>query len=133
MLVDIATRVHRGESVSVDMGYVNVIWQGDANRIALECLPKTAAPPFVVNVTGAETLSGSRGGRVVREAIWDAGAFHWSGAADALLSNTTRMRSTFAPPEVTTEQMMSWVADWIERGGALLGKPTKFEARDGNF
>jgi hypothetical protein len=25
------------------------------------------------------------------------------------------------------------VADWVDHGGALLGKPTKFETRDGNF
>lgn len=133
VLVDIAARVQRGESVSVDMGYVNVIWQGDANRIALECLPKTATPPFVVNVTGAEKLS-------VRE-IAESFAKRFSVDArftgverpDALLSDTTRMRSTFSPPDVSTEQMLSWVADWIERGGALLGKPTKFEARDGKF
>lgn len=133
VLVDVASKVHRGESVSVDMGYVNVIWQGDANRIALECLPKTATPPFVVNVTGAEKLS-------VREiAEWFAKRFgvavRFTGVerSDALLSDTTRMRSTFSPPDVSTEQMLSWVADWIERGGALLGKPTKFEARDGKF
>ena len=48
------------------MGYVNVIWQGDANRIALECLPHAATPPFVVNVTGGETLSRPRARRVVR-------------------------------------------------------------------
>ncbi len=29
--------------------------------------------------------------------------------------------------------MITRVADWITRGGALLGKPTKFEARDGKF
>jgi nucleoside-diphosphate-sugar epimerase len=133
VLVDIASKVHRGESVSVDMGYVNVIWQGDANRIALECLPNTATPPFVVNVTGAEKLS-------VREvAEWFAKRFgvaaRFTGVErpDALLSDTTRMRATFSPSDVSTEQMLSWVADWIERGGALLGKPTKFEARDGKF
>ncbi len=29
--------------------------------------------------------------------------------------------------------MLDWVADWVEHGGPLLGKPTKFEARDGKF
>src|SRR5262249_17244138 len=57
VLVEIAARVKRGDPVSVDMGYVNVIWQGDANRLAIECLPRAAAPPFVVNVTGVERLS----------------------------------------------------------------------------
>ena len=53
--------------------------------------------------------------------------------ADALLSNTQRMRSTFGPPVVPSQLLLEWVADWIEHGGQLLGKPTKFEARDGRF
>lgn len=133
VLVDVALRVYRGEPVSVDMGYVNVIWQGDANRIALECLPHASSPPFVVNVTGAQTLS------VRRLAEWFGERFgkpvHITGAerSDALLSDTSRMRQTFAAPEVSLEQMRDWVAAWIEQGGPLLGKPTKFDARDGRF
>src|SRR5207302_9698487 len=57
VLVDLALRVSRDEPIPVDMGYVNVIWQGDANRIAIECLPRASSPPFVVNVTGTELLS----------------------------------------------------------------------------
>lgn len=133
VLVDLALRVHRGEPVPVDMGYVNVIWQGDANRIALECLPHASVPPFVVNLTGADVLSvrslaewfGSRLGRPV--------VVTGSERPDALLSNTARMQATFAPPAVSLDQMREWIADWIERGGSLLGKPTKFEARDGKF
>ena len=133
VLVDIALKVNRGEPVSVEMGSVNVIWQGDANRIALECLRLASTPPFVVNVTGADILS-------VREiAAWFAERFgkraQFTGTerVDALLSNTSRMRETFAAPEVSLDQMREWVAQWIEEGGSLLGKATKFEARDGRF
>jgi hypothetical protein len=133
VLVDLALRVWRGEPVFVDMGYVNVIWQGDANRIALECLPLTATPPFVVNLTGSDILSvrslaewfGARFGMSV--------TFTGSERPDALLSNTSRLQACFAPPAVTLDQMRDWVADWVEAGGPLLGKPTKFEARDGKF
>lgn len=133
VLVDIALRVYRGDPVPVEMGYVNVIWQGDANRIALECLPHASSPPFVVNVTGTETLSvralaewfGERFGRPVQ--------LTGTERPDALLSNTSRMHQTFAAPEVPLGQMREWVAQWIEHDGSLLGKATKFEARDGRF
>ena len=133
VLVDLALRVRRGEPVPLEMGYVNVIWQGDANRIALECLPHAAVPPFVVNVTGAERLA------VRALAEWFATRFgcvpRFSGAEreDALLSDTSRMRATFAAPEMSVERMLQRVADWIEGVGPLLGKPTRFEARDGRF
>jgi nucleoside-diphosphate-sugar epimerase len=133
VLVDLALRVYRDEAIAVDMGYVNVIWQGDANQVALECLPRACTPPFIVNLTGRDVLS------VRSLAEWFAARFGkgvtFTGAErpDALLSNTARMQSLFAPPEVTLDQMREWVADWIEHGGAMLGKPTKFEARDGRF
>ena len=133
VLVDIATHVNRSVPLPVDMGFVNVIWQGDANRIALECLPHAATPPFVVNVTGGESLA------VRKIAMWFGRRFGVTPVLtgterrDALLSDTTRMRSLFAAPEVSAEQMFEWVADWVEDGGALLGKPTRFEARDGKF
>jgi hypothetical protein len=34
---------------------------------------------------------------------------------------------------VPLAQMIDWQADWIRRGGASLGKPTHFEARDGKY
>ena len=133
VLVDIALRVHGDDAVPLAMGYANVIWQGDANRIVLECLPHASSPAFIVNVTGSQVLSvrtiaewfGARFEKPVR--------FAGSENADALLSNTDRMRSCFAPPEVALEQMLEWVADWVEHGGPVLGKPTRFEARDGRF
>ena len=133
VLVDVALRVWRGKPVPLDMGYVNVIWQGDANRIAIECLARASTPAFVVNVTGGQLLSvralaegfGERFGKPV--------AFSGAERPDALLSDTTKMQDCFAPPEVALDQMMGWVADWVRGGGALLGKPTRFEARDGRF
>jgi len=133
VLVDIAVRVQRGDPVTLDMGYVNVIWQGDANRIAIECLPRADSPPFVVNVTGAERIP------VRKVAEWFGARFdkppRFIGAerGDALLTNTGKMRANFGPPEMTVDRMLEMIADWIERGGPLLGKPTRFEARDGRF
>ncbi|HXT19034.1 MAG TPA: NAD(P)-dependent oxidoreductase [Gemmatimonadaceae bacterium] len=133
VLVDLALRVFRGEPVPLEMGYVNVIWQGDANRIAIECLAKTATPPFVVNVTGGELLSVRALAEKFAEHLGKAATFTGAERPDALVSNTSRMRDNFSAPEVSVERMIDWVADWVKNGGSLLGKPTKFEARDGKF
>ena len=133
VLTDLAVRVARREPVPVAMGHVNVIWQGDANRAALELLPLASTPPFVVNVTGSETLSvrdlaarlGTRLGVEPR--------YEGREAADALLSNTARQRDTLGPPEMPIDTLLDWVAEWIRRGQPLLGKPTHFETRDGSY
>jgi len=133
VLVDIAVKVKNDQPISVDMGYVNVVWQGDANRIAIECLPLAASPPFVVNVTGSEQLSVRRIAEWFGERFARSPRFTGTERDDALLSDTTRMRSTFAPLEMTTPRLLELVAQWVDAGGTLLGKPTKFEARDGQF
>ena len=133
VLVDIATKVKHSEPVAVDMGYVNVIWQGDANRIALEALARAAIPPLVINVTGSERLSVRTLANRFAQRFGVEAKLTGVEKTDALLSNTTRMRSLFEPPETSVETMIDLVADWVESDGPLLGKPTKFEARDGKF
>jgi nucleoside-diphosphate-sugar epimerase len=133
VLADIARKVWQGEPVSVEMGWVNVIWQGDANRIAIECLPQAANPPFVLNVTGEAALRVRHIAEQFGERFGKSVQLNGTERADALLSNTSRMRATCAPPEVTIDEMIDRVADWVRSGGTFLGKPTKFEARDGKF
>src|SRR5919201_548712 len=133
VLTDVATKVYRGEPVDVRMGYVNVIWQGDANAQAIRCLEHAASPPFLINVTGRETLAIRAVAQRFGELLGRAPRIVGEEAPDALLSNAARAESLFGPPAVSVDQMMVWVADWIRRGGALLGKPTHFESRDGTF
>ena len=36
-------------------------------------------------------------------------------------------------PIVDTEQLIGWTADWVARSMPSLGKPTKYEVRDGRY
>jgi nucleoside-diphosphate-sugar epimerase len=133
VLVDIAQRVHAGDAVPLSMGYLNAIWQGDACAMSLQSLALASSPPFVVNIAGPELLSvrhvaeqfGERLGKPVR--------FEGRESADAILSNSKQAQDLFGPPRVDAEQMISWIADWVARGGATLAKPTHFEERSGRF
>lgn len=133
LLVDLARKVQAGEVVDLTMGYANVIWQGDANGMAIAALRHAASPPYVVNIAGSEELSvravcealATRLGRRVR--------YTGSEAPDAILSNGARGWADLGAPQVTLEQLLDWTADWVARGGGSLGKPTHFESRDGRF
>src|SRR5699024_6676794 len=131
--VDIAQRVHAGQPVDVTMGYANLIWQRDAIDHVIQCLPHAASPPRIMNVTGRDVVRvrdlaeafGRRFGRradVVGEE-----------APTAWLNNPQRSHALFGAPQTDLAQMIAWVADWIERGGETLGKPTHFENREGNY
>jgi hypothetical protein len=133
VLVDLARAIHAGETIDLTMGYLNAIWQGDANVMALGAFAHVASPPFVVNVTGSEQLR-------VREVCEELGRLmsrtpHFSGeeAKDALLSNAGLAQRLFGVPRVDAHRMLEWIADWVMRGGDSLDKPTHFAVRDGKF
>ena len=101
--------------------------------MSLQALAHASSPPLVLNIAGPEILS-------VRAIATEFGArfdtpvtFEGTEAADALLSDASRAYALFGRPRVGVEQIIAWIADWARRGGASLGKPTHFEARDGRF
>ncbi len=133
VLVDLARRVLAGEPIDLAMGNFNAIWQGDANAMALASLALASAPPFVFNLAGPEMLSVRRVceqfGRLLDRPL----QFVGREADDALLSNSQRAMQRFGYPRISAQQLIEWIADWVRRGGASLGKPTHFETRDGRF
>ncbi len=132
VLVDLAQRVAAGETIDLSVGHFNAIWQGDANAMALQAFDHAASPPFVVNISG-ELLSVRdiciQLGRLMDKQV----TFASTESDHALLSDGTLGHRLFGPPRVTAEQMIGWTADWITRGQPTLGKPTRFEVRDGKF
>jgi len=133
VLLDIGSKVFEGRAVDVTMGAVNVIWQGDANSVALRSLAHSQSPPCILNLTGRETLSIRTLAHRFGEIFGKAPVLEGREAATALLNNAGRCQRMFGAPPVTVEQMIEWTAHWIMCGGATLNKPTHFESRDGKF
>lgn len=133
VLVDIALAVFERRPVDLKMGYVNVIWQRDANSTCLRSFAHCQSPPLVLNLTGPETLS-------VRDLATEFGRrfgvepkFAGTESPVALLSNCAKTQSRFGPPTVAPDQLLDWISHWIASEGAVLNKPTHFEVQDGKF
>lgn len=133
VLVDLCRKVHAGETVDLSMGYVNVIWQGDANAMTICALADCSVPEFTVNVAGAEILSVRKVCERFGELLGKSPKFAGTEADDALLNDGSAGRRRYGDPRVSAERLVAWIADWVARGGESLGKPTHFESRDGQF
>ena len=133
VLHDIATKILTGKPIDVGLGHVNFIWQGDASAQALRCLAHCDTPTSPINVSSHEILS-------VRDLSAKLGALLGRdpsivGAEQptAWLTDTSRATKLFGLPIVDTAQLMAWTADWVARSMPSLGKPTKYEVRDGRY
>lgn len=134
VLVDVAGKVQRGEPVDVSMGYVNTIWQGDANAALLQAFDLCATPPAVLNLTGPETLAVRQVALTVASLLGrPKPAFTGLEAATALLNDASRCHALYGLPEVSASTLVEWTASWVDARLPSLGKPTHFETRDGRF
>ncbi|MHC1763837.1 MAG: NAD-dependent epimerase/dehydratase family protein [Verrucomicrobiia bacterium] len=133
VLVDIAQKVWHRQPIDLSTGYLNCLWQGDANEAILRAFALVSNPLAVFNLTGLEVLK-------VRELALRFG--HLMGreplligseAPTALLSNASKIFAALGPPATPVNRVLEWIADWIKRDGATLGKPTHFEVRSGQF
>lgn len=135
VLTDLAVKVRDRVPIDVTMGAVNVIWQRDANAIALQLLVHATVPAVAVNVTGLEphtvrSLATSLGARLGTSPV-----FTGAEAADALLSDARGLGARFgdALDLLPLEALLDMTAEWVREHRPLLGTATKFEVRDGRF
>jgi nucleoside-diphosphate-sugar epimerase len=133
VLVDIAQKVHAGETVDLTNGYFNCIWQGDANEMVLRALALGSSPPAAWNLCRPEVFSVREAAVRLGELLGRPPNFVGTEAATALLGNSSRLWAELGRPHVSIDLMLSWIADWVKREGRNLGRPTHFEVRDGKY
>ena len=133
VLLEIAKSVKEEREVDLSMGNVNVIWQGDANEIAIRALLHCLAPPRVVNVTGPEIISVRWLANEFGKIFSKSPKFIGLESSDALLSNAGECFKLFGYPNVSLKQMIELVGCWLAEGGKTINKPTHFQERKGEF
>lgn len=133
VLLEVAKSVLNGKPVDLKTGHVNVIWQGDANEMALRSLLHCASPSKLLNVTGPETVPlrwlAQEFGRIFNIVP----EFVNEEQPTALLSNAAESFRLFGYPRTTLKQMIEITAQWLLEGGKTINKPTHFQERQGQF
>lgn len=133
VLHDLGARILAGRPIDLAMGHVNVIWQGDANEVALRALTRCTTPTSALNVSGPEIQSVKRLAVKLGEVLGKTPVFAGEEAGDGWVIDCSEMTRLFGPPRVPIERLIAWQADWLRRGLPSLGRDTHFEARDGRY
>ncbi|MBQ2956530.1 MAG: NAD(P)-dependent oxidoreductase [Clostridia bacterium] len=133
VLCDIAANILDGNPISVRTPCFNCVWQGYANEVAIRALTIANNPVEYLNVTGPETVSVKDAAEQLGSLLGRQPVYDGEETQVALLSNAAKCVKYFGYPSVGIRQMIEWQAEWLKAGGRLLGKPTHFEERKGNF
>lgn len=133
VIVDIAAKVLHGETVDLEMGHVNLIWQGDANNYIAASADLAASPPSILNVAGSGVVSVRELAGEIGRLVGRAPMLRATEQPRALLSDASRCFARYGQPRVSLAEMTERIVAWVAAGGRTLGKPTKFQVRDGRF
>jgi nucleoside-diphosphate-sugar epimerase len=133
VLLEIAKSVNEGRPIDLTTGNVNVIWQGDANEIAIRSLLHCSTPTKILNVTGPETLSVKWLAEQFGLLMGKQPLFENEVQPTALLNNASEAHKLFGYPRVTIREMIEMTVSWLQGGGKISNKPTHFQERKGQF
>jgi len=133
VLLEIARSVNEGSIIDLSMGHVNVIWQGDANEMALRSLHHCDTPSKILNITGPETISIRWLAEEFGKVLGQIPVFRNQEQNTALLNNASESFRLFGYPRVPLKKMIEVVAAWVKQGGKTINKPTHFQERKGQF
>lgn len=133
VLLEIARSVKERRPIDLKMGHVNVIWQGDANEMALRSFHHCTVPSKTLNIAGPETISVRWLAKEFGKLFHQSPEFINQEQDTALLSNAAESYRLFGYPKVPLKKMMEIVVEWINEGGITVSKPTHFQERNGQF
>jgi nucleoside-diphosphate-sugar epimerase len=133
VLVDIARKVWKGETLDLANGFFNCIWQGDANETILRALNLASAPAAAWNLTGPAVLRVRTVAEQLAALLGVTPKFAGMEGESALLNNSARICAVLGNPPTPLEMVLRWTAEWVKQGGRSLDKPTHFEVRDGRY
>lgn len=132
-LLEIGKMVFEGHTIDLSSGHMNVIWQGDANEIAVRSLLHATCPPKLLNVTGPETISIQQVAQSFGRIFDKNPVFKNEPEPYVLLNNASRCHRMFGYPGTSLLEMIEMTAEWIQQKGETLNKPTHFQERKGKF
>jgi nucleoside-diphosphate-sugar epimerase len=133
VLLEIAKKVWNQEAIDLRMGHVNIIWQGDANEMAIRSLLHCSNPPAKLNITGPETVAVHWLAEQFGKRMGKAPILTGEPEPTALLSNAAEAFRLFGYPRVGLLQMVDLISAWVMEGGATIYKPTHFQERNGKY
>jgi nucleoside-diphosphate-sugar epimerase len=133
VLHDIASKILARQPIDVSLGHVNFIWQGDASAQALRCLAHCDTPTSPINVSGREILAVRDLAKKFSALLNREPIITGTEQPTAWLTDTSQATKLFGLPVVDTNSLIAWTADWVARAMPSLGKPTKYEVRDGRY
>lgn len=132
VLMDIGRKVMEGEPIDLQMGYLNCIWQGDANEAVLRLLSQAQSPANVYNLSGP-LLSVKKIALEFGDHLKITPQFSGVEKNGALLTNSSKLNRLLGEPATPISTVIKWTAQWLKNNGRSLGKPTKFEVSDGKY
>ena len=133
VLVDIAQRVLSCQPIDISMSRFNCIWQGDAIAHIISASSLAESPASTLNVTGPGSHSIRQTAEAFGTLLNKKPVFIGEEQKTTWLNNADKAIGMFGVPEVTPDMLIEWTAEWLKKGGKTLGKPTKFEVRNGEF
>lgn len=133
VIMEIGKSVLQGNPIDLRTENVNVIWQGDANEIAIRSLLHCESPAKILNVTGPETLSTKWVAEEFAKLLGKPATYSYEAEGTALLNNASECHRIFGYPKVTIREIIELTAQWLQEGGEEFGKPTHFQERGGQF
>ncbi|MNK23535.1 hypothetical protein D3C87_418290 [compost metagenome] len=133
VVMEVAKSVLEGRAIDLSTENVNVIWQGDANEIAIRSLLHCSTPAKILNVTGPEILSIRWVAQQFAGIFGIQPQFINEPAGTALLNNASECHRIFGYPKVTIREIIDITATWLSNGGDEFGKATHFQERGGKF